>query len=349
MKKHLLFIFSTATLLASCVSTNYLSIDIRRPAVVTFDSTVVNLVVVDNAASMPDANDVSDEERMSSQKEIQLVTLPLDSAKWALTKGLAQFMDEEKYFGKVSRYRINMRDDSDFEKDRPLTKGQISTICEQTDADAVISIDKFLFSSTLDKYENPYTGATDDVLAMRTGIVARAYTAQGKLLEPEVTVLDSLFWQGSSYMTRNGYKPILPLPELEEASIEMAVHTADKLVDYFIPSWQTQTRWYYSNSGNMKKAGKLAQGGKWAEAAEAWRQLFDKEKNPLRKARLASNIALANEYLDDIENARHWIDAAFELIPSHGDSKLTELTTIYKKVLIERERYSNKLKEQVGD
>lgn len=328
-------------LLSSCVSTNFITIDVREPAVVTFDSTVVNVIVVNNSPRV--SGTVLSTKPYSRKEGNQNIIVSLDSAKWAVSNSLAQFMDEEKYFGSVSHYRFNTRED-DMDKDIPLTENEVAEICKKTGADALISIDRFVFGGSLSSY-NEYL-YTDNLLMTEIGVQARAYKSNGIKLEPDIAVIDSLFWRGKS----RDNDILIPLPAYEDAVMETSVKIADKLVNYFIPSWETQNRWYYSGVGSdSNKAVQAIKTGNWSEAADIWEKSYNATDNTLTKARLASNIALAYECMDDITKSLEWVEISFDLIPQHSNTRLSELTTIYKKVLLERLKNKNKLKIQLGN
>ncbi len=72
------------------------------------------------------------------------------------------------------------------------------------------------------------------------------------------------------------------------------------------------------------------------------------EKKPAKRARLASNIALANESLDDVTNAKEWINTAFEILSEDSKSELNAQITQYRTELILRENNIPKLHEQLG-
>ena len=124
---------------------------------------------------------------------------------------------------------------------------------------------------------------------------------------------------------------------------------ADAVTSSIVPSWKTDNRWYYSDSSKgMREATKMVLAGKWQEAADIWSELYDKEKNTNKKIRLASNIALANENLDDIENALAWINIAYDLLPQKSKSDLASQVFFYKETLTKRNLDKNKLYKQLG-
>lgn len=337
--KHIYKFLFISILFSSCISTRYINIDVYEPATITFDSTIVNVLIANNTPSTYQQHITYNDD---SEKELSIIN---DSAKWMITKSLAQFMDEEKYFGSVGYYNFQLREDTLFDKDIPLNKKQIAELCELTQTDAIISLDKVVISASIEKVNN-FDYTYNDILELKSAALLRVYNADGEMLQPKIIIIDSLYWQGYSTI-RN---IIEPLPPFKNATMEAAVHLADKLVNFFIPHWQTTLRYYYSSSkGNMKKADKAAQSGNWAEAENYWTALFEKDDNILRKARLASNIALANECQNNLENAKKWIDISFNLIPEHGNLILANNTTVYREELARRINNKEKLDKQIGN
>ncbi len=133
----------------------------------------------------------------------------------------------------------------------------------------------------------------------------RVYALDGSQLSPPVAHLDSLFMDGLTDWSRLTNS----IPEINKLVTDVSIKAADDVTSIFVPSWKTQDRWFYSdNSKEQKEAILLVKNGKWQEAAEIWGELFEKETNRKKKIRLASNIALANESLDDVDNALNWIN-----------------------------------------
>jgi hypothetical protein len=62
----------------------------------------------------------------------------------------------------------------------------------------------------------------------------------------------------------------------------------------------------------------------------------------LKKAKLASNIALANEMLDDVENALTWAEIAYRLYEEYGNENSG--TDLFRILAFRRE-----LKTRVND
>lgn len=144
MKKITYFLtVACAIFLGSCASTTFMSIDVMRPATVSFPPDIVNLAVVDNTGIQPDSmNHIT----ISPTKEVTIVKVSSDSAKTTFKQAFVQFMNEENYFNKIELYPHNMRTDSDYDRVQPLKRTEVKEICEAMDADALVSFDIYITS-----------------------------------------------------------------------------------------------------------------------------------------------------------------------------------------------------------
>lgn len=324
--------------LFSCTSTNVLTIDVLNPAVISFSPDIVNVAIVDNAAVQPD-----DEGHIMVDFNAKIEPQPAstDTAKSVFKDALAQFMNEENYFNKIDIYPLNIRSDKDWEHALILSKGDISDICQEMDADAVISLDIFMTSSdlVLGKYKGPFNMGFSE-LKTKMGLSYRIFDKSGQLIAGPIAQIDSAFWNN---LERN-------IPHRDDALKEMALISAENVSKKLIPYWEKQERWYFSDGRSaMKNAATFAKEGKWKEAAHIWGELYKVEKKDQQKIKLASNIALANECLDDIENALEWIRTAASLIPDKSDSDLALMTISYMAQLQKRAINNPKLHTQLGE
>lgn len=334
--KHIIAFVAIISFLNSCVSVNYLPIDVRQPALVSFPPNVTKVLLVDNSYA-PDETPANDEAEAEG-------ILSTDSSRTVLLTSLKQFMDEEKYFNTVDLYPYKTYSGTG-DDEHPLSARKIQTLCVEKSADAVVTLDWFVMSAQLETENTGYFN-TYNILGAKLGAIARAYDKDGsEYIHQPIVLVDSLFREEAIDWSRLKNN----VDEINSIISEMATVGADKLTGSLIPSWKSQMRWYYSdNSSDMKQAGKLASSGKWKDAAAIWGGLFDKETKAIKKIRLASNIALANESLDDVENAKVWINIAYELLPEISNAELTKMVTLYRNELTLRGNNLPKLYEQLG-
>ncbi|MBK5719373.1 hypothetical protein JGH11_00675 [Dysgonomonas sp. Marseille-P4677] len=322
--------------LGSCTSINYITIDTRQPALVSFPPEVTKVLLVDNSFS----HNENQEEDYPQHPSI----ISLDSSRAIFLNSLKQFMNEEKYFINVDLYPKNTYSGTD-EDTKPLSVRKVQALCRETDADALISLDLFVVSAQLET-ENTGYFSTYSILGSKIGAVVKPYASDGsEYLEKPIVYVDSLFRSEATDWSRLKNN----MNEINSLVSEIAMIGADKVTSYFIPSWKNAMRWYYSDSSSkMKQAAQFAKQGKWQEAAIIWGNLYDTESKQNKKIRLAFNIALANECLDDIENAKEWINTAFELLSGNPKSELDKQVNLYRTALIMRENNIPKLHKQLG-
>ncbi len=332
------YIFTLISLIAfaSCATTNYLTIEIKEAASVTFPNDVKNVLIVDNT--------VLDKDAENSQEDSKLVIMSNDSAKSITLNSLKQFMNEEKYFDKVEIYPQRINNYGSVGETRPLNPSKVRSLCQNNKADAIISLDLHLVSAGVES-ENVYFFNDYRLLSAHIGSILRVYGANGTTIAPPVLYMDSLFLEASENWSLKKSN----LNELNGLIAEISVKAADNLTGAFIPSWKTQERWFFSDSSSeMKEAAKYVAEGKWEAAADIWSALYDKESNKNKKMKLASNLALANECLDDIDNALAWITSAYDNISQNSKSELSLLIIKYGDILNNREKNKSKLYEQLG-
>ncbi|MDH6310712.1 hypothetical protein M2451_003521 [Dysgonomonas sp. PFB1-18] len=331
-----------AILLSSCASSiNFISIDTLEPAEVTFAPEVTNVVIVDNSP----LGDTEDAEEDSNNKKGQTGTsiLSMDSVRTIMLNSLQQFMGEENYFTKVSLHPYRTNSKVSFEDVRPLSPRKVQSICNNTKADALIALDLFVMTARIES-ENTYYFNNYNFLSAKLGTVLRVYTKDGREVMP-IAYVDSLFSEGGAQwdIRRNN------IHEINTLITDMSIIGADRLTGKFIPSWKSHERWYYvDGSSSMKEAEALVKAGKWKEASDIWEGLYSTEKNAGKRAKIASNVALAQECLDNIERAVSWIKTAFDELPQSSKSELALKIIAYREDLIKRYKGTPKLKEQLG-
>lgn len=318
--------------MSSCVSTKFLTIDVYEPATYNLDSTVVNVVIVNNT---PVYKNSAIDSLIANNNDKYITHFELDSIKNLYANSLAVYMDDEKYFNKVNLANYqNIVEREDINIDMyPLKRSLVRDICQDNAADALISIDHFYMTGKVEEfYQN-------NILSVNTNVLLRLYKNDGSLIQNNIIVNDTVYWTSINYYTS--------LPPIEQALKEATIIASDKTVNEFIPHWKTVERFYFI--GINGKADKAANKGDWKQAALLWKESYDKENKVAKIAQIALNIAFANECMDDIENAKIWIDIAKEMVPKKKNSQLYQLTIYYEKAINERLKLDQKIRKQIGN
>jgi hypothetical protein len=337
-------VFAGALILSSCSTINHVRIETYNPAEVTFPSDVKNVLVVNNAVPQPDSVGyvyimgglLQDTSRVKA-----------DSALFDACKHLGETMVDAHFFNDVLLYNGNTRKDTAFTEDKPLTPIGIDSLCAITGADAVISLDQILFSTTrnVSFFAEGYVEGT--IAAYSTALYRSYVPGKSKHLA-EIVVNDSLFWDESAESLRD-LNQIIPDPE--NTLREIARDIASKATLNFVPHWQEETRWYYSNMGtSWKEATALAASKKWSDARKIWMNIYDSSRGWKSKAEAASNIALCYEIESKLTDAYEWAHRSYQLYTDHKDQS-AEMTrqTNYVQSLATRLRADKKLNLQLGE
>ncbi len=331
-------------LFASCSSMNYVGIETYNPSEVTFPAEVKKVLVVNNAVPQPD--DVGCEFTLFGDK-VDTCRVKADSALFYACTGLGKAMAEVPYFGDVLLYHDAVRKDDVYYEDRKLTGEKVETLCDETDADAVVSVDRMLFESkkTVKAYADGFVGGEIEV---RMSGVVRAYLRGRTNPLATIHIVDSVFFYEEAPNTVILDKA---LPQTDKALCVAAEYVGVKAGPNFVPHWTNETRWYYTGIGTKwKEATAYAQSEKWEKALGYWMRIYEQSGSSAAQAKAASNVALAYEMSSRVEDACRWAAKSAELFEKAegGDGKNAKLSALYVEVLRERVRSDKKLDVQFG-
>lgn len=303
-ERRTLAIFTSLFCCVACNQVVYFPIDIKMPSEVAVDvSKPRTVLVVDNTPLwLPVTNTVY------IQKGKKDLILSLDSVGVAFHTEFSEFLREKNFSGQVlytTAGALKQPEDS-----TTLPVDTIRKLARDANADIVLSLDVMKAST---KYWPNRIDFFTYVDSLQTNIYAgiNIFDPQGKKLSPTLQIAHSLVWE-VRLKTVNRQK-YLDEALLKQGLKATAAQAADIASDKLVPQWETKDRWYYLYQGSkMTEAANHVDRGEWVKAAKLWGQLYDEENNETRLSKLASNIALANEMTDDIENALTWIGIAKE-------------------------------------
>ena len=323
--------------LASCSSVNYVGIETYNPAEVTFPGKVGKVLVVNNAVCQPD--NVGCEFMLFGEK-VDTFRVKADSALVDACIGLGKAIADGPYFDDVLLYHDVVRTDDVYYEDQKLTDEQVRVLCEETDADAVVSLDRMLFDSK--KMVKAYAdGFVRGEIQVRVSGVLRSY------IPGRPNPLATIHLSDSVYFFEEAPNLVLldkVLLSSEEALRTAAEYVGAKASPNFVPHWENETRWFYSGMGtDWKEATAYARLEKWDKALTRWKHIYDKTNSRKYRARAASNIALGYEMETKLEEACEWATRSVGLFKeTEGeDGTNTKLLELYVKTLQER-MYSGK-------
>ncbi len=330
--------------LTSCSSINYLAIETYNPAEITFPERVEKILIVNNAVPQPDQSVCTYTLFDVAQDTCKV---RVDSALVHACRGLGNAILEGDYFRDVLLYNTPLRNDDDFLVEQKLSAERVKELCQETDADAIIALEKLLFILKKDVRRVPDSFVQGDV-RVDVGGVFRTYLPSRNSALATVQMNDSLFW---SEFSPDVNTLDLILPSSEEMVQFTGNYFGSKIYPNFVPYWQNENRWYYTAIGSSwKLAAAYAGSGKWDEAGNIWKQMYAKSGKSETKAKCASNIALASEMTGQLEEALDWANKALALWNESRaeDDQDRKLSYLYTEALTERIRLNKKLDQQIG-
>lgn len=342
--KKALFLLVAVTVLTGCGTINYINIETHKPAEITFPSMVSKVLIVNNAVPQPD----------KSGYEYKLLGVvqdtaraKADSALFDAGRALGLSILETNYFNDVLLFHEGTRKDTNYLSDEKLSQATVQALCEETNADAVISIDRLLFDMT--KTTASFSsGLFLGFINVRMASVMRAYIPERETPMATVLLSDSIFWseQGETVKQLDSY-----LPSPEDALRESAKHLGNMAVSNFVPHWDNEIRWFYTGiSTEWKQASAYTSAQRWDSAEQAWKSAYNKTKNETQKAKLASNIAFTKEMQGNYVESLEWAEKACALFKEKGEATRDyQLLYQYVLTLQERIKQNRKLNIQIGE
>lgn len=338
------FFLLAACLLSACGSLNYVGIQTYNPAEVTFPEGVSKVLVVNNAVPQP--SDAGYQYKLYGMVQ-DTSRARADSALFDACRTLGKSIFDISFFDDVLLNHKVTRQDDQYMTDRKLTSEQVTALCEETGADAIISLDRLLFdmSRNVVAFSEGYVLGEVDV---KIAGVLRSYLPGRDNPLATVYMADSIYWSESAD-NLNMLNRYLPAPE--EALRAAGQFVGAKATPNFVPHWEDETRWYYGgSSAAWKEASAYAAAEKWDAAAGRWEYLYKTTSGWKGKAKAAANLALYSEMNTNLKEAYDWATKSFNLFKvNSGDANAnTQLLKLYVEALAGRLRSDKKLNMQFG-
>jgi hypothetical protein len=201
----------------------------------------------------------------------------------------------------------------------PLAQNSVQWICEEFSADALVELSflEILWDTTTIRElsgRNQYHYFTYLDLSCR--YQWRIYTADYQLLDQfEGRFRDQ--WQASGTSEQGA---IRKLPAKAGIAADLFPAMGREYAASLCPgSFEAERKFYKRKTGPnhaiaeaMLQAGKLAEEGRWQEAAKLWRPIAENPQLGKVAGKAAYNLALASELRGDLPNTRRWLLQAYE-------------------------------------
>lgn len=333
--------------LGGCAGIKHFAIETYEPAQVSMPVSINSLLVVNNVVEQPEH--IGHEEKRLGQSGYTKINISSDSVAIYYTEALAQFLEEEEYYDDVKYNKDPLRKDKSFFTELPILPDQMFALTQETGSQVIVSLDKMILQTRWNDYYE-MDGYRYARLVAEIQSVIRIYmpSLDGKI--PAIQFADSLVWEGYEIRDNLAYADLI-IPTQEEAMKELAVYAAEKMTRVFAPHWDYQERWYYTSIGSKMREGEIyARNNQWDEALVKWSDYYDRERRKQNRARIAHNIAVSYEMLNELEESQKWADKAHQLFEESTSINSLERrrSLVYKKEIERRVSLEEKLQEQLG-
>ncbi len=303
-------------LFTACGEVVYFPIDVKKPSEINVSNKKYNSVLVVN--NIPPVAPIKN--YIYTLEDNKDITFNMDSLGYLFTSKFSESLKEKGFCDEVlyttSGYLKSPSDSSS------LSIDSIQTMAEETGAGLIFSIDNLDVNS---KYW--YNPVRMDSLQTNATVLIHVYSPEGNEIMP-IRNNYSLMWE--SY----GRKSFFEKSVIQKSIKTMIALFSGVMSDKLVPQWQTRYRWYYTSDKKMMTiAAGYVDKSEWVMASKIWEKLYNEEKGESTLSKLASNIALANEMTDNIENAIKWVSIAKEYKVEGEDRKRLEE---YEKELVQR-------------
>jgi hypothetical protein len=299
----------------ACDSVRKLSIEVQKPAAITLPLSVQNVLVLNNAVSQPNTYGIWQNFNGAEIKDS--CKIDLDSAVWRTANTMAAALKISKFFNSVAMFREPIRADKEWLMFYPIPEPIQENFYKAADCDALFTIDRLILAlkenvKNNKDYTDPIPGYYTDI-TLEAMLTCSFYMSDSKKPFKTISITDSLFFIN---LVENELPFIYTdIPEIMIA--EIGYNIGKKMAAKFLPTWEAADRLVYMNSySRMKDANSFSLTGNWDKAKALWITEFESHKKPISKARVASNIALACEMMDDIDTALVWATKAKDFFES---------------------------------
>ena len=347
MKTHnlkLIFLTFGIVFLSSCTESLYTSLDVLRPAKVSFAQNANNLLIVNNTAKQPD--NMGHRTELLNQKTKNVI-IKTDSVPLFCLGSLTEELQSNGFFTTVKLLPNSVNKSNSFSIIEPLSTDNVASLCSQNQADVLLSLDKIKVNDDISEYYINENSIFQAVFEVRYETYWSIHYPDKAEVTP-IQFKDTIYWQSESYARKS---VMSELPKRIDGIIDGALNVGKKSVGRFLPYWEKTDRFFYTTPNKYIKQGMDSVYVKnWKSAIASWEKAYE-SKSSLVQAYAANNIAIAYEISGNIDKAIEYSTLAYY---SLGKSSFSENTIFaqflsYLEDLNQRKKDIVLLKKQLGE
>lgn len=283
----------------------YTTIDVLRPAKVSFPVDVNHLLIVNNAASQPKTYGHKTVLFNENQKS---ATVDTDSLPILALASFAESILEKEFFSSVNLEHQSINKGDFFSASLPEAT-KLKDLSEKYGANGIVALNRILVHDQL--------GETyDEENATFIAYLEARYEYNWSIHFPSknhvfsLVTKDTVYWESESYSRQRAMNG---LPDRRDALIDGALITGKRAVNQFIPFWEQADRYLFDMSDKVFKSGLDSVYVKnWDGAIQIWDGLMKSVKNQTKKSKIAHNLSVLYEIKGDIKQAYDYSNRALE-------------------------------------
>ena len=319
--QHLLFLFLTPLLLASC-STRLVTISVNEPAPVSLSGDLKKVGVVNRTVPSDDHEKINKLDQVLSGEG---KNLDKDGAEATIQGAKDELLRNERFESITVLAEEDLRSPTVNTFPSPLNWTEVERVCQDNGVDVLFTLELFDTETKLDYTTRPTTlktplgnvKAIEHEARMTTIIYSgwRIYDPQSKTLRDEWRVVEDITFTG------RGINPVVAAGGLlnrKDAVLQVSTQAGQVYAQRILPYTVRVSRDYYvKGTDDFKVARRRAEAGNWDGAGDLW---YQETKNPKAKVagRACYNVAIINEINGELEVALEWAQKAYG---DYGDKR----------------------------
>lgn len=303
--KFKIIVILSVFLLTSCASKTYFTtLDILKPAVVTFPPEVKNVVIVNNSTPQPYNEGHTLKSLFGTTSKLEI---PFDSAGIFITASFRDDLENYNFFDKVTLSLTNQNLTNDYESIHKLSPERIKTLCIMFDSDAIISLDKVYITDHNEEFYTEY-GSYGNETEVKVKTDWTLYYLDMKA--HSIQFVDSFYWSSYDFDRKTAS---LNLPNRYNALVDASILLGSNTAERMVPRWEKEDRYFFApKDSKMQQAMDSVPYLKWQQAITLWEKAAETSKSNKIKYQAYNNIAVSYEIIGNFEKANIYADKALE-------------------------------------
>lgn len=291
-------------LLQGCASIySVVEFEVLEPATVSFPDYVHQLLIVNRAPFTMDVFEAEDREGMEREHLLIIDTLISNNTLRGLQTVLIESPIETFHHPFWSTER---RPDTTALEDKILTKPEVTALCQQFGADAIISFESYEvdLGEHFDYYGDGSRTVQNHYYEISNKIKWNIHLPISPTPYDSYTTIDTIYFSnivGGEY---------IQIPSIAGMIAEIFYNSGTKYGRYLVPVWNQTSRTMFRGKGDtLKLASKFTDNGEWENAYELWTGLTESaDSTTVSKA--YNNLAIFYELEDNLDSASYMLNTA---------------------------------------